>query len=219
MKKVSLALNVALTVAVIVLYILHFSGGNTSTENNDAMLADSIADSTETVDAVEPVNSKIGYINVDSLQAEYKLYTELMNKLKGREKRYSSELNNKMAALEQKARLFQEKAPTMSQFEGQSKQKELMEEEQRLYKMRDDFAAKFQNEQLKLDKQFRGTVTEYIEKYNLKSDYNIIIGASELGNKVLFFKEGINITDQIVEGLNEQYDEEKAAENKNKEAK
>jgi hypothetical protein len=86
------------------------------------------------------------------------LYSELINKLKGREKKYEKELNAKMVALESKFKDFQQKAPTMSQFEGQTKQKELMEEEQKIYKMRDDFAVKFQNEEAKLNEQFQAKV-------------------------------------------------------------
>ena len=104
---------------------------------------------------------------------------------------------------------FQKKAPTMTQFEGQTKQKELAEEEQRLYKMRDDFAIKFQNEEARLNEEFQKNVKDFIKEFNKETDYNIILGASQLGNVVLDYNEGINITNEIVTGLNEQYNKEK----------
>ncbi|PCJ25539.1 MAG: hypothetical protein COA97_07670 [Flavobacteriales bacterium] len=211
MKNISLGLNGVLIIAVAILYYLQFSSNNSIEED--------IATEIEQTEIEEPIEvakieSKIGYLNVDSLQANYKLYAELINKLKRREKKYEKELSIKSAAFEGKVRDFQNKAPTMTQFEGQIKQKELAEEEQKLYKMRDDFAVKFQNEEAKLNDEFQKNVKDFIKKFNESSNYNIIIGASQVGNIVLDYNEGINITNDIVVGLNELYDQKQAEKNK-----
>lgn len=211
MKNISLGLNAVLIVAVAILYYLQFSNNETITEE--------VVEETEVVAVekpveVEKIDSKIAYLNVDSLQNNYKLYTDLINKLKGREKKYEKELQAKSAFFEKKVMEFQKKASTMTQFEGQTKQKELAEEEQRLYKVRDDYAAKFQNEEAKLNDEFQANVKGFIKKYNEESVYDLVIGASQLGNVVLDYNEGINITNEIVVGLNEQYDNEKKLKNK-----
>lgn len=212
MKNISLALNAVLIVAVAALYYLHFSEKNPINEE--------ITNEVETLDAKKKptiskdLNSKIGYLNVDSLQKNYKLYAELINKLKAREKKYDTELTTKSAAFEKKVMEFQKKAPTMTQFEGQTRQQELAEEEQKLYKLKEDFTIKFQAEEAKLNDEFQKTVKDYIKKHNEKSKYNIIIGASQLGNVVLDYNESINITNDIVSGLNEQYDKEKGEKDK-----
>jgi outer membrane protein len=204
MKNISLALNAILVVAVAILFYLHFSS---QPKVEESVVVDSIeSEEPEVIAEVEKVSSKIGYLNVDSLQSNYKLYTELINKLKRRQAKYEKELQTKSAAFEKKVMAFQKKAPTMTQFEGQMKQKELAEEEQVLYKMRDDFAIKFQNEEGKLNDEFQKNVKGFIKKFNEESQYNLIIGASQMGNVVLDYNEGINITNQIVEGLNTQYD-------------
>ena len=210
MKNISLGLNAVLIVAVAILYYLQFSN-TTPAEEVETEVAEVEVETPVEVDKVE---SKIGYLNVDSLQKNYKLYSELINKLKGREKKYEKELSTKSAAFEKKVMEFQKKAPTMTQFEGQTRQKELAEEEQRLYKMRDDFAVKFQNEEAKLNDEFQKNVKDFIKKFNEETDYNIILGASQLGNVVLDYNEGINITNEIVSGLNTQYDKDKAEKNK-----
>lgn len=208
MKNISLMLNAVLIVAVAILYYLQFSENNQVEEETTIEVVD--AAEVEELAETDKIESKIGYLNVDSLQANYKLYSELINKLKGREKKYDKELKTKSAAFEKKVMEFQKKAPTMTQFEGQMKQKELAEEEQKLYKMRDDFAIKFQNEESKLNDEFQKKVKDFIKKFNEESNYNIIIGASQVGNIVLDYNDGINITNEIVIGLNEQYDNEKA---------
>lgn len=110
-----------------------------------------------------------------------------------------------MGAFEKKVKDFQQKASTMTQFEGQMKQQELAEEEQKLYKLREDFAGKFQEEEAKLNDEFQKTVQAYIQKHNKTTNYDIIIGASQLGNIVLDFKPEIDITQHVVDGLNAEY--------------
>lgn len=208
MKNLSLALNAVLTVAVIILFYLHFSGQPTVAE------VESIPETEETVEQKEvdttrgEITGVIGYINVDSLQTNYKLYKELIDQLKARESRYEKELNTKSAALEKKFIEFQKAAPTMTQFEGQTKQKELMEEEQKLYKMRDEFAVKFQQEEAKLNEKFQKKVKDFIKKYNQEKGFDIVIGASQLGNVVLDYNETIDISNDVIKGLNKMYDEE-----------
>ena len=188
MKNISLALNGVLIIAVAILYYMHFSNSCCSVE--EPISEEVVSDSTDVVEeeVVEPLKSNIAYINMDSLREEYKLYSELIGTLKAREKKYEKELNAKMSALESEVKDFQQKAPTMSQFEGQNKQKELMEEEQKLYKMRDEFAQNFQAEQEKLDRRFQKTIADYIEKYNEEADYDIIIGSTDITSKVMYAK-------------------------------
>ncbi|MBL4592542.1 MAG: OmpH family outer membrane protein [Flavobacteriales bacterium] len=207
MKNISIGLNAVLIVAVAILYYMQFSD-NTPVE-------DEIIDEVETIEVeesveVEKISSNIGYIDVDSLQENYKLYDELSKKMQARERKYEKELNSKFKVLEKKFIEFQQKAPTMTQFEGQLKQKELAEEEQRLYKLRDDFANKFQNEQIKLNEELQTKIKGYISEYNSDKKYKIIIGATRMGNMVLYFDEGIDISYDITKGLNEEYDISKA---------
>lgn len=203
MKNLSIILNGILAVAIAILYYLHFS---CSSECKDTTIpSEEIVSTTPPEETEESVKSNIGYINVDSLQDKYALYEELIQKLKSRQTKYEREISTKMSAFEKKVKDFQEKAPTMSQFEGQMKQQELAEEEQKLYKMREDFSVKFQEEELKLNDEFQKTVKSYIEKHNQETNFDIIIGASQMGNVVLDHKPGIDITNSVVEGLNAEY--------------
>jgi outer membrane protein len=204
MKNISLALNAILVVAVAILFYLHFS--NLPKVQEEIVVANIENEKIDEPVNEEKISSNIAYLNVDSLQSNYKLYSVLINKLKRRQAKYEKELQSKSAVFEKKVMVFQKKAPTMTQFEGQMRQKELAEEEQVLYKLRDDFAIKFQNEEGKLNEEFQNNVKGFIQEFNDKSQYNLIIGASQVGNVVLDYNEGINITNQIVEGLNKQYD-------------
>lgn len=210
MKNISLGLNAVLLVAVAILYFLHFSGEITPEE----VVEVPVEEMAEVVEEIDKIESNIGYIDVDSLQDNYKLHAELTKKLANREKKYEKELQTKSAAFEKKVMEFQKNAPTMTQFEGQTRQKALAEEEEQLYKMRDDFAVKFQNEQIKLNDELHVRIKTYIQEFNKEKGYNIIIGSSRVGNMVLYFDKGIDISSEVAAGLNVEYDQLKAAKNK-----
>lgn len=215
MKNNSLIINVVLGVAVVVLYILHFSGGETQTSNTEGSpVSEPIKIESNEGEQPVAVSSNIGYINIDSLQDKYSLYDEMLNKLKAKQTRYEREFSSKMKSFEDKVQEFQKNAATMSQFEGQMKQKELAEEEQKLYKLREDFAVKFQGEEMKLNEEFEKTVKEFIRKHNTEKNYDIIIGASQMGNIVLDYNQGIDITNTVVDGLNAEYNSGKQKDGK-----
>ena len=64
MKNFSIGLNIVLLIAVIVLYVLHFSGKTKNVEEQTGL------------SAVVP-NAKIVYINMDSLLSNYEQSREL----------------------------------------------------------------------------------------------------------------------------------------------
>ena len=207
MKNLSLGLNAVLILAVAILYYLHFSS---ATPVEETVVESLVEMKEDPVNETGKIASKIGYLNTDSLRANYKFYDELIAKLKGRERKYEKELSSKSAAFEKEVMEFQQKSPTMTQFEGQMRQKELGKKEKDLYALQEKFAIKFQNEQTKLDEEFQNKVNNFIKNYNAEAGYNLIIGASKMGNVVLDYNEGLNITNEIVSGLNEQYDIENA---------
>jgi len=205
MKNLSVIINVVLAIAIAVLYYLHFSCSS-QCQVADEEINSQEQDSVDVKhDGEESINSNIGYINIDSLQDKYALYEELIQKLKSKQTKYEREISTKMTAFEKKVQEFQKQAATMSQFEGKMKQQELAEEEQKLYKLREDYSVRFQKEEIKLNEEFQKTVSEYIKKHNKETDFDIIIGASQMGSMVLDFKNGIDITDNVVEGLNSEY--------------
>ncbi len=207
MKNLSLGLNALLIIAVAILYFLHFSS---ATPKIEEVATAEIEMPEEPVEEIEKINSSIGYLNMDSLRTNYKLYNEMIDKLRARERKYEKELSSKSAAFEKEVMEFQQKAPTMTQFEGQMKQKELAKKEKELYDLQEKFATKFQNEQTKLDEEFQRKISDFIKKYNQEKDYNMILGGSKMGSVVLEHKQGLDITSEIVGGLNEQYDLENA---------
>ncbi|MBL1232649.1 MAG: hypothetical protein CMD31_12865 [Flavobacteriales bacterium] len=210
MKNLSLVLNTVMGIAIIILFYLQFSSKTLAPDEQQK-------EEVPTTEAIEEMivsndsSSKIGYINVDSLQIKYKLYDELKSKLEKKEKSYDAQLKAKSKDFQKKIEDFRKKAPNMTQFEGELKQKELAEEEEKLYQMRDEYAQRFEKEMIELNTQLYKAIKDYIKQHNELTKYDIIIGESQTRNFVLDFNKDIDITNDIVKGLNKKYNEDKAS--------
>ena len=197
-------------IAIIILFYLQFSSKTLAPDEQQK-------EEVPTTEAIEEMivsndsSSKIGYINVDSLQIKYKLYDELKSKLEKKEKSYDAQLKAKSKDFQKKIEDFRKKAPNMTQFEGELKQKELAEEEEKLYQMRDEYAQRFEKEMIELNTQLYKAIKDYIKQHNELTKYDIIIGESQTRNFVLDFNKDIDITNDIVKGLNKKYNEDKAS--------
>jgi len=210
MKNISLSLNVILIIAVAILYYFHFSS-NTATANIDEVVQEEKKDTviplpTEELDLVK---SNIAYIELDSLQLNYKLYKELERKSKAKEKQYTKEFGTKRSAFEEKVQKFQQGAASMAQFEIQVKEKELAKERDELLVLEQRLSNKLQNELIEMNNQIAVEIKNYVAEYNKDFDYDLVIGATQAGNIILYKKEGINLTTPVTEGLNQQYTTEK----------
>lgn len=210
MKNISLGLNVILTIAVIILYYFHFTSNKTSEKpENTSNVIVKQNEEEKVTEEKEVTPSNIGYINLDTLQLNYGLYNDLLKKSKARQKKYTNEFSTKRTAFENKVQKFQQDAPTMTQFEGEMKQQELAKEQEELYQLEEQLTVKLQNEIVKMNNEIAVEIKDYIAKYNEEFGYDIIIGATQAGNIILYNKDDINLTTPVTEGLNEQYNLEK----------
>lgn len=206
-KRISLILNIVLLIAVAVLYYLHFSACN-----NTCTTTESTVDSTTTaVPVVAPPKeikaSKIVYINSDVLNEKYEFVKDLVASAKVKQQRLESvyqkkgqEFQQKYAELEQKANqgLLSENQTKTAQEELEKGKAELDNMEAQLQQLQDEFQ--------KSNDEVRKTVIDYIKEYNKTGQYNYILTYTEgPGGIVLLANDSLDITDDIIDGLNAQY--------------
>lgn len=208
MKKLLVILNVLLLIAVAVLYYLHFSGG---AKTNDVAV-DTTNDSAKAEKPVvkmptEIKSSKIVYINVDVLNENYQMVKDLTASLKAQESALNAQYEKKAADFEQKYMDFQQKAQQGLLSENQSiaAQKELMKQKEELDGMELKLQKLIDKMQVDNEKVFK-TVIDYIKEYNSSGNYNYILSyTNNAMSPVLVANDSLDITNEIVDGLNEQY--------------
>ena len=77
--------------------------------------------------------------------------------------------------------------------------------EQELLRYRDAIQQQAQQENQRLTKAVLEEVNAYIKQYGKDKGYTFILGATENGN-IVYAAEGTDITDDVLKGLNAQYD-------------
>jgi outer membrane protein len=149
-------------------------------------------------------NLRMAYFNLDSLEAHYQYFKDVLDQVKGKENEMNAELNSMEKSYQKKISEWQKKAPTMSQTEGQEAQQEYAQMQQN-YQIRKQTLQESllkHNEDLKSD--IRKKIEEYLKDYNKTKGYNYIISYD--ANSFIYLKDTANnITDDLVGGLNAAY--------------
>ena len=194
MKNLSIGLNVLLLIAVIVLYILHFSGNGKSTSNQGG---------TATVNA----DAKIVYINMDTLLNNYTQSRELNEAFLNKLEANRTELNIKVKNFDREAAEFRNKVENngfMTRERAEQAQMDLMIKQQNLQKLQQEMTENAQREQMEINRKLYDAITNFLTEYNKAKGFQLILSTT-LGGNVLFAQEGFDITNEVVSQLNEQY--------------
>ena len=149
-------------------------------------------------------NLRMAYFNLDSLEAHYQYFKDVLDQVKSKENEMNSELSGMEKNYQKKISEWQKKAPTMSQTESQEAQQEFAQMQQN-YQMRKQTLQESlmkHNEDLKTD--IRRKIEDYLKEYNKSKGYNYIISYD--ANSFIYLKDTANnITDDLVGGLNAAY--------------
>ena len=149
-------------------------------------------------------NFRMAYFNLDSLEAHYQYFKDVLEQVKGKENEMNAELSGMEKSYQKKITEWQKKAPTMSQTEGQQAQQEYAQMQQTYQARKQSLQESLlkHNEDMKAD--IRKKIEEYLKEYNKAKGYNYII--SYEANSFIYIRDTANnITDDLVDGLNASY--------------
>lgn len=206
-KNFSLILNIVLLIAVIVLYYLHFSSCNNACAITAATSDSTVAAKPIVMTPKEIKASKIVYINSDVLNEKYDFVKDLVASAQAKQQRMESVYQRKGQEFQQKYADFQQKASSglLSENQTKSAQEELAKGKEELDNMEAQLQ-ELQNEFQKSNDEVRKTVVDYVKEYNKTGQYNYILTYTDgPGGVVLLANDSLDITNDIIEGLNAQY--------------
>jgi outer membrane protein len=197
MKNLSLILNAILFVALLVLYILFFRSQKSSS-------SDEI--SSGSGDNKVMAKGGIVYINIDSVLNNYSMYVDLQSELQNKLKASEDQLANQEKTLRKEADDFQYKVDRqlVTSSEAKDIQQTLMKKEQDLYQLQSNLQAKLAEEQQVAQRKVLNSIMEYLESLEAHKDYQFVLGTT-FGGNVLYANKELNITHEVVKGINEKY--------------
>ena len=148
----------------------------------------------------------IAVVDIDSLASQCDYCKDGLKNLESKQNAYRNQLNTKGQALQNAMIAFQKKAQSggfASQAEAEKAQKNLQSQQQALQ----SFQSKIEGEMAKAtenyQKKLREDLNTFLKEYNADGRYKVIISKS--GDNVLYADPSVDITNDVVEGLNKAY--------------
>jgi outer membrane protein len=93
---------------------------------------------------------------------------------------------------------------------AQQMQQDLAAKEQELYQYRDELRMQFSEEEQVMLRRIQHSITDYLKKYNKEKGYQVILSGT-FGGPVLYGNPAIEITQEVLVGLNEEYNKNKTS--------
>lgn len=202
MKKSTLIVNIALAVAIVVLYILFFVQKRPVTQ--------SVEQPTDSLKTQLATDFTAAWVDMDTVLNNYDMYFDYLAELEKKGKNLETELNAKSKKFEKEALDFQDKMQKglMTRSEAQALQTTLAGKEQELYRLRDEMRMKLAEEEQVRLRHIHHSIAEYLKRYNVTKGYHLILGHS-FGGQMLYGHPTLNITNEVLQGLNKEYAENK----------
>ena len=150
----------------------------------------------------------IAIVNVDTLISNYNLALEQNERLLRRQEDIRLDLNQRLNSLQNEMIDFQKKLENqafLSRERAEAEQRRLLKKEQDLQLLSQEKEQEFWLEQQQVGIQVQDSIDSAIRTINASGKYHIVISTSALNNNVLFANPEYDITDEVIELLNERY--------------
>lgn len=194
MKNLSLFLNIVLLVAVIVLYVLHFSPSK----------VEAIPSSSDT----SAVNLKVAYINSDSVLKHYDYLKVNREQLEAKTKKMDQDLRNRTVGLQNEIKAYQRNVSGMTLGQARATEEDLGKKQQNLQLYQQSLQQQLMQEEAKLNKELYDRITVFLKKYGQEKGLQVVLKFDPTSD-VLFGSPGLDITEEVIKGLNVAYHLEK----------
>ncbi len=147
------------------------------------------------------------YVQLDSLLMNYDMYNDEMTAFQSKVQGIQEDLQKKQRRLESDAKSFENQVQKglLTRSAAEEQQNKLLQRQQSLQNDAAQKDAEMQEEQAVLNNRVYFAVKEFIEKYNAEHQYSLILTTSGVTNTVLNVNPGLDITADVIKGLNEEY--------------
>ena len=196
MKNINYIINGVLALAVVILFVLQFTGKKESGV-------------TKTFTAEESASGllPIAYVNVDSLLLNYNYSKDLNEIIIKKQENSRASVNQKLRSLQTEMQDFQRKVENnafLTRERAEQEQARLMKKQQELQDFDNRLAQELVAEQRRLNEQLRDTLVSQLRVYNKDKGYQVIL-SNTMGDNILLAGDAYDITKEVIEYLNKNY--------------
>jgi len=193
-KYFTIILNIILAIAIIVLYVLFLS-----LPKDHKASADGDAEAVAT-----PSDIAIAYVLEDSLLSNYEYFKELASDLDKKRQEMENDYTMKAQGLQKEFEGFQRTAGNMTMNQARAVEEDLMQKRQNLMLLQEKMGQDLLRAESEVNTQLYDKVTKFLENYATENGFALILNVKR-GNAVLYGDKGMDVTEIVVKGLNDDY--------------
>ncbi|MDF1571364.1 MAG: OmpH family outer membrane protein [Bacteroidales bacterium] len=197
MKNINYIIHGILGAAVIVLFVLYFTGGSADSPAQDQHSSDSVA---------VQGGGNIAYFKIDSVLANWELYFNVQEKLSAKQQELETDFESRSQSFMKRVEDAQYKMQRglVTRAEAEQLQQQLAQEEQNLAGLQNNYAMQLQEEGVVKNRQMIDKIEQFLETYNKDKGYDYIFSYS-FGGNLLYGNDALDITDEVIKGINKAY--------------
>jgi outer membrane protein len=189
MKNASLILNGVLLVAVVVLYVLHFSSGKSTGSSYSGSNA-------------TPSDVKVAYVNQDTLLKYYDFVTINKEKLEATAKSFDQQLAARQASLERDVRDYRAGASNLTMGQARDLEAALQKKGENLQLFQQTLSQQMMEEQAKVSDELYDKITAYLKDYSKERGIAVVMKYNRESD-ILFAGDSLDISKDVIKGLND----------------
>ncbi len=198
MKNINYVINGVLAVAVVILFVMQFTG------KKESSVTRTFTNGGDTTSAsVLP----IAYVNVDSLLQNYNYSKDLNEIILKKQENSRANITQKARTLQSEMQDFQRKVENnafLTRERAEQEQQRLLNKQQELQNLDNQLAQELMQEQQKLNEQLRDTVVAQLKAFNKDKGFQVVF-SNTMGDNILFAGETYDITRELIDYLNRNY--------------
>lgn len=152
---------------------------------------------------------KVAYVDVDSLLNNYKFSVKLRNDMLRKGENMRMTLSEKGKALEADMNDFRRKVENnvyATRQRAEEEQARILKSQEELARLEQRLVNELSAEDQKNNLALRDSINNFLKEYNKTKGYDLIL--SKMADNILLGNESLNITKEVIDGLNSRYKEE-----------
>lgn len=152
---------------------------------------------------------KVAYVDVDSLLNNYKFSVKLRNDMLRKGENMRMTLSEKGKALEADMNDFRRKVENnvyATRQRAEEEQARILKSQEELARLEQRLVNELSAEDQKNNIALRDSINHFLKEYNKTHGYDLIL--SKMADNILLGNESLDITKEVIDGLNSRYKEE-----------
>ncbi|MEP2771795.1 MAG: OmpH family outer membrane protein [Fulvivirga sp.] len=197
MKNLSLVLNIVLIIAVAILFYFQFKSSESPAEEKSIMSSAAYS---------------VAYINSDSVLQNYDYFAELQEDLQAKSQKLESEYQNRAQGLQKEFNDYQRNINNLTIGQAKALEEDLMKKQQNLRVYQESLSQELLKEEARISQELYKRVTGFLNEYSEDNGLQLVVKYNQ-GSDVLYANDSMNITNDVIKGLNDAYASEKSVTN------